>query len=292
MNENRYLEVGESFKTTFDVLFGPGPYELDFISVKAEGGTYATGDDEGDWDVVLDFDRGTFHADSVACLCITPDEDSWFMDCLDAIDATQDYLPIEQSDQLVIWVVSQLAEAYAADIHSLFYEIGKGSPRGFGKESMDLVLERWWRLMTIIEDFARGKWAEFDPNPESKLTERALVELARQVRHVNDWKERGLPNFAADMQVWASMLIGVKLPELEEFLASASRIQAQQSEPQGEQQSLPVIQEVATQNVFSPRPPVAPNQYVKKQGLSTNAMAWIVALAVGAFIAIGAALGY
>ena len=288
MDENRYLELGESFKTTFDVLFGPGPYELEFISVEAGGGTYATGWGEEEWDVVLSFERGTFHTWSSGCLCITPDEDSWFLDFLDDVDATQSYLPMEETDQLLIWVVSELAEAYAVDIGALLSKISSG---GWGKESMDLVLERWWRVTTILEDFARGKWKEFDPDPASRAIERARLGLAGQVKWLNVWEERDLASFVDSQKSFVAFLLTEKLPELKEFLEDAPTRPAKEPANLVGSQNRAETMKPEVNKLPSP-PPVSPNQYVKRQGLSTNAIAWIVALAIGAFVAIGAAMGY
>jgi hypothetical protein len=291
MNGNRHLAHAKELKGIFDVLFGPGPYETDYISVEATGVDLEEEGYERPWTEILRFERDTVGGDVPAALTLNPDEDSWSLNCLDAIDVSVEDLPVENSDQLVMLVVSELAEAFATEVALLLAEIQKGSTSRWGPETLELVLERWWGLTHILEDFAHGKWANFDPYPESKAIERARIGLTSQVKWLNIWKERDLGRFIVSKKYFVAFLLDIKLPELEEFLDNPPNSPDQAPANQAVNQNQAKIVKPKVKKVPS-APPLNPNLYVKKQGLSTNAIAWIVALAIGAFIAIGAAMGY
>ncbi len=274
MNDNFDTLQAKHLKETLDILLGPGPYDTDYILVTAMGNPLDSAEGEGKAIEVLFIERLLGHSVVLAMGLNSVDTlySEWEFLTVVSGDMLVSRLPGEESPKLLMWVVTGIAEALAHDL-SWLVKMQREGPAGFLEdESVDLALDRWWGITRILADAAEGKLAEFDPYPQHTI-EQAQIGFQNQLRWPSKWVKEDV----------AELLSRKESKELLMSLLQGKNFGKELADSQAKEKPSSVIpQPTNTESIT----------YESKRGLSTNAAAWIVALVIGAFIAIGAALGY
>ena len=191
--------------------------------------------------------------------------------------ATGEFLSIENTGELIPWIFFRVGVEFGL----------YGHEDASAEASVDNLVANWfaivWLQISILEKSLEVGLSV----PEDQVLNMARESLQILSESWEEWVEAGLHEKIRDPEMFqAFMLLKSRFIELD--LWNDEDLRPNQ----------PPEVEVAFDH-RSPKPTqpsetrVEPNpSKFGKRGLSTNAMAWIVALAVGAFIAIGAALGY
>ena len=285
MNETFDTLQAKQLKEVFDVLFGPGPYELDYLTFEASGKRFEPIQGEDPAIQLLTFQRSFGKSKTLPLALNALDSlySEWELVIVTVEGTFARQLPGEYPSRLLMWAVTAIAEAFAHDLHWLIGKKMDGEPGPHDDESVEVAFDRWWGITRILDDAAAGKLAEFDPEPQETI-EQAQIGLKDQLGWLIRWQDSGLRQLLSSENsnelfnsLWRKMWLTINPPQTSET------------------EKLPPSTTTALSENLSPtalRRQTYASSHQQRKSLSTNAMAWIVALAVGAFIAIGAALGY
>ncbi len=204
---------------------------------------------------------------------------------------------IEKTGEVFSWFLSFIQSTYAQEIYRHVTELEEDGDSGRDTGILDGLISRWLTLARLQISMATGGVDIGLAVPREQVVRQARHEVGFQsFLPFIDWFSSDLQKRLTEADL-ASSFVALKdeLIELgfwdkdqwEEWKEEwKERIENEIVRLRNKDKADQAIPQTFT------KPPSSPEFEYQKSGLSVNAIAWIVALAIGAFIAVGAALGY